>query len=514
MSLPKINPTTTKSWKALEAHYEASKHEHLKDLFAENKNRLGDFSITWNDFFVDISKNRITSKTLDLLYQLADEVGLGKAIEAQFSGEKINETEGRAVLHTALRDFGNMKPEVAKTLQKMKSFSEKIISGTWKGYTGKSIKTVVNIGIGGSNLGPDMVCEALEFYKNHLDVRFISNVDGDHVMANIEDLDPETTLFIIVSKSFTTQETKTNANTIRKWFLDTATQEAVKHHFVAVSTNLNQVKAFGISSENIFPMWDWVGGRFSLWSAVGLSICCAVGYKNFEDLLKGGQEMDQHFKTTPFSENIPVTLALLSIWYNNFYTCESEAVLPYCQSLHKLVPYLQQAIMESNGKSTDRNGKAISYQTGNIVWGSTGTNAQHAFFQLMHQGTKLTPSEFICFTKSLRGNSEHQEILLANCLGQTEALAMGKPAGQAQSHGNFEGNKPTTSIFIKSLTPKTLGSLLANYEHKIYVQGIVWNIFSFDQWGVQLGKEVAKTILEGGKLMNGENASDFVNNLK
>jgi glucose-6-phosphate isomerase len=514
MSLPKINPTTTKSWKALEAHYEASKQWHLRDLFAENESRLEDFSIAWNDFFVDISKNRITSKTLDLLYQLADEVGLGKAIEAQFSGEKINETEDRAVLHTALRDFSAMKPEVADTLQKMESFSEKIISGTWKGYTGKPIKTVVNIGIGGSDLGPDMVCEALEFYKNHLDVRFISNVDGDHVMATIEDLNPETTLFIIVSKTFTTQETKTNANTIKKWFLNSASHEAIQNHFVAVSTNISHAKDFGISEANIFPMWDWVGGRFSLWSAVGLSICCAVGYKNFEDLLKGAQEMDRHFETTPFYENIPVTLAMLSIWYNNFYQCESEAVLPYCQSLHKLVPYLQQAIMESNGKSTDRNGNAISYQTGNIVWGSTGTNAQHAFFQLMHQGTKLIPSEFICFTKSLRGNTEHQEILIANCLGQTEALANGKSTGQAQSYSNFDGNKPTTSIYIKSLTPKTLGSLLAAYEHKIFVQGIVWNIFSYDQWGVQLGKIVANTILEDGQLMNGENASNFINNLK
>lgn len=514
MALPKINPTTTRAWKALQAHYEESKSLRIAHLFAEDADRGKDFSISWNDFFLDISKNRITGKTRELLLQLAEEVQLEKAIKAQFSGEKINETEDRAVLHTALRNFSNMKPEVAETLQKMKNFSEKVISGAWKGFTGKEIKTVVNVGIGGSDLGPDMVCEALEYYRNHLDIRFISNIDGDHVLGTIEDLDPETTLFIIVSKTFTTQETRTNAITIKKWFLEAATAQAVEHHFVAVSTNLAEVEAFGIAQENIFPMWDWVGGRFSLWSAVGLSVCCAVGYKNFEDLLKGAHEMDQHFSNTPFSENIPVALGLLSVWYNNFYNCETEAVIPYCESLHKLVPYLQQAIMESNGKSVDRNGATVPYETGSIVWGATGTNAQHAFFQLMHQGTKLIPSEFICFTNPLRGNLQHQEILFANCLAQTEALANGKPTGAKQPHSVFAGNKPSTTIFIKALTPKNLGSLLAMYEHKIYVQGIVWNIFSYDQWGVQLGKEVATAISQNATLLCGENATQFLRKLE
>ena len=494
-SMPKINPTTTKAWQALQLHFEEIKETHLLNLFANDTNRATDFSIEWNDFFVDISKNRINSKTRELLLQLASEVQLEQAISAQFEGETINETENRAVLHTALRDFTNRKPEVAQTLEKMKRFSNDIIEGNWKGHTGKPIKTVVNVGIGGSHLGPSMVCDALSYFKTQLEVRFISNIDGDHVSGALNSLDPETTLFIIVSKSFSTQETRTNADTIKKWFLLTADEAAIKQHFVAVSANLEAVQNFGISESHIFPMWDWVGGRFSLWSAVGLSICCAVGYHHFEELLKGAHEMDQHFQSAPFSENIPVALALISVWYNNFFRSETEAVIPYAEALHKLVPYLQQAVMESNGKCVDRNGEAVHYQTGNIVWGATGTNAQHAFFQLLHQGTKLVPTDFICFAEPLQKTGDHHAKLVANCLAQTEALMEGK-ANTKEPFRHFEGNKPSTTWLIKKLCPKNLGSLLALYEHKLFVQGVVWNIYSYDQWGVELGKQVAGTTLK------------------
>ncbi|MEZ4778663.1 MAG: glucose-6-phosphate isomerase [Flavobacteriaceae bacterium] len=497
MTFPKVNPTQTQAWKELAKHFSEVKEVKMQTLFSEDNLRAENFSITWNDFFIDYSKNRISSKTIALLHQLAEEVKLKDAIKAQFEGIHINETEDRAVGHTQLRNFKNLPSAVSETLQKMKSFSEEIISGNWKGYTGKSITHVVNIGIGGSDLGPDMVCEALRYYKNHLEVRFVSNVDGDHVMETIQDLNRETTLFIIVSKTFTTQETLTNAETIRSWFLEKAPKDAVAKHFVAVSTNLEAVANFGIDSRNIFPMWDWVGGRFSLWSAVGLSITCAVGYQNFEDLLKGAHEMDLHFKETPFSENIPVVLALLSVWYNNFFNAESECIVPYSQYLSKLVPYLQQGIMESNGKSVDRNGDSINYQTGTIVWGSTGTNAQHAFFQLIHQGTKLIPTDFIAFSESLYGNKDHQNKLLANCFAQTEALLQGTYGSEVANHfKKFEGNKPTNTILIQKLTPKSLGSLIAMYEHKLFVQGVVWNIFSYDQWGVELGKKLAKETLE------------------
>lgn len=496
MAFPKVNPTQTEAWKLLSKHFQEMKDVKMQDLFAEDASRSQQFSISWNDFFVDYSKNRITEKTQKLLLQLAEEVQLKDAIEAQFSGIQINETEDRAVGHTQLRNFKKLPKEVSEALQKMKSFSEEIITGNWKGYSGKSITHIVNIGIGGSDLGPDMVCEAFRYYKNHLDVRFVSNVDGDHVMESIKDLDRETTLFIIVSKTFTTQETLTNAQTIRNWFLEKASEKDVAKHFVAVSTNLEAVSNFGIAAENIFPMWDWVGGRFSLWSTVGLSIACAVGYQNFEDLLKGAHEMDNHFRETPFSENIPVTLALLSIWYNNFYKAESECIVPYSQYLNKLVAYLQQGIMESNGKSVDRNGNAINYQTGTIVWGSTGTNAQHAFFQLIHQGTKLIPTDFIAFTQSLYGNKDHQNKLLANCFAQTEALLQGTYGSEVENNfKKFEGNKPTNTLLIKKLTPKSLGSLIAMYEHKLFVQGVIWNIFSYDQWGVELGKKLAKGTL-------------------
>lgn len=494
---PKINPTKTEAWKKLEAHFSEMKDVKMQTLFAQDDSRAQNFSIEWDDFYVDFSKNRITEKTFNLLLQLAEEVKLKKAIEAQFSGERINETENREVLHTALRDFKNMRPEVQETLQKMKHFSEELINGAQKGYTGREITDVVSIGIGGSDLGPAMVTEALQFYKNRLTTHFISNVDGDHVQEILKKINPETTLFIIVSKTFTTQETLTNAKTVRKWFLETASESDIEKHFVAVSTNLGAVSDFGISADNVFPMWDWVGGRFSLWSAVGLSICCAVGYSNFENLLKGAHKMDLHFKNNEFKKNIPVVLALVSIWYNNFFKTESEAVIPYSQYLNKLVAYLQQSTMESNGKCVDRNGDFVDYETGNIIWGSTGTNAQHAFFQLIHQGTKMIPADFIVFSNSLYGNEDHQNKLLANCFAQTEALLMGTFGGETENNFKvFEGNKPSNTLLINNLTPETLGSLIALYEHKIFVQGVIWNIFSYDQWGVELGKNVAKGTLE------------------
>jgi len=496
MAFPKVNPTQTEAWSKLADHFSHVNSEKMQDYFQQHPERAKEMSIAWEDFFVDFSKNRITSETLELLYQLANEVQLKNAIEAQFDGVHINETEDRAVGHTALRNFDELPLEVAETLAKIETFSNKVISGSWKGYTGKSITHVVNVGIGGSDLGPDMIVEALAYYRNHLQVRFVSNVDGDHVMESLKGLNPETTLFVIVSKTFTTQETLTNAQTIRKWFLESAPEDAVAKHFAAVSTNLDAIAAFGIDSENVFPMWDWVGGRFSLWSAVGLSIALGVGYKNFEELLRGGHAMDLHFRNAAFDKNIPVTLALISVWYNNFYNAESECIVPYSQYLSKLVAYLQQGIMESNGKSVDRNGNPIAYETGTIVWGSTGTNAQHAFFQLIHQGTKLIPTDFIAFKRSLYGNEDHQNKLLANCIAQTEALLQGTYGSAVENNFKlFEGNKPTNTILIERLSPNSLGKLIAMYEHKLFVQGVVWNIFSYDQWGVELGKKLAKGTL-------------------
>ena len=513
MSLPKINPTTTKAWNQLESHFSKIKEVRMQDLFKEDARRADFFTLEWQDFYLDYSKNRISKETVDLLLKLAEEVKLKEAIASQFTGERINQTEDRAVLHGALRDFDHMKPEVKEALVQMQDFSKTIINGSWKGYSGKEIKTIVNIGIGGSDLGPDMVTEALSYYKNHLNVQYISNVDGDHVNEVLKKLDRETTLFIIVSKTFTTQETLTNANTVRKWFLERASETDIAKHFAAVSTNLEAVSGFGIATENIFPMWDWVGGRFSLWSAVGLSTCCAVGYDNFEQLLKGANEMDKHFKDTDFSENMPVILAMLSVWYNNFFKAETEAVIPYSQYLSKLVPYLQQAIMESNGKSVDRNEDPIDYETGTIVWGSTGTNAQHAFFQLLHQGTKIIPTDFIGFSESLYGNQDHQNKLMANFLAQTEALLQGTEGTEvATDFRKFEGNKPTNTLLIKKLTPHSLGSLIALYEHKLFVQGIVWNIFSYDQWGVELGKKIGLTTLEAIE-SNGNTKNASTNNL-
>ena len=479
-------------------------------------------SIVWEDFFVDYSKNRITDKTLQLLLQLADEVKLKEAIEKYFSGDVINETEGREVLHTALRadasarvmvDGENVMPEISEVKKKIEHFSNQVIDGDLKGYTDLKFDTIVNIGIGGSDLGPAMVVDSLAYYANHLKTYFVSNVDGDHVNEVIKQLNPETTLFVIVSKTFTTQETLSNANTIREWFLKSANDEAVSKHFVAVSTNIEKVKEFGIAEKNIFPMWNWVGGRFSLWSAVGLSISLAVGYNNFESLLNGARKMDQHFRNEPFGKNIPVILGLLSVWYNNFFGVETEAVIPYSQYLNQFATYLQQGIMESNGKSVDRNGNRVDYQTGTIIWGEPGTNSQHAFFQLIHQGTKLIPADFIGFAKSLHGNQEHQDKLISNFLAQTEALMNGKSLEtvkdelrdenlseekreRLQPFKVFEGNKPTTTIFIDKLTPESLGKLIASYEHSIFVQGVVWNIYSYDQFGVELGKQLANSILK------------------
>ena len=497
MSLPSVNPITTEAWKKLEQHFSEVNELHMMDLFAKDEGRSSKMKISWNDFQLDFSKNRITDETLSLLLQLADEVGLKEAIQLQFNGDKINQTEDRAVLHTALRDFTSMEPEVKRSLKKIKKFSEAIIKGKWKGFSGKQITDVVNIGIGGSDLGPKMVTDSLAFYKNHLKVHYVSNVDGDHISETLKDLNRETTLFIVVSKTFTTQETIANATTIKDWFLKEATQLDIEKHFVAVSSNLNSATHFGISEDNIFPMWDWVGGRFSLWSAVGLSICCSVGYSNFEELLKGAHEMDLHFKDSEFSENIPVVLALLSIWYNNFYQSETEAVIPYTQYLEKFVPYLQQAVMESNGKSADRNGTPVNYQTGTIVWGNVGTNAQHAFFQLLHQGTKMIPVDFIGFSESLHGNQKHHSLLMANFFAQSEALFQGTYKEEiGDNYKSFQGNRPSNTILIKKLTPKSLGSLIAMYEHKLFVQGIIWNVFSFDQWGVELGKKLAKDSLK------------------
>jgi glucose-6-phosphate isomerase len=522
MALQNTNPTSTTAWNEIQNHFETMKNVSMKNMFEEDSSRASKFHIKWNDFLIDYSKNRINQETMDLLVKLANEVHLKEAISDYFDGEIINKTENRAVLHTALRapkqasvkmDGQNIIPEIYEVKSKIKAFTNEIVNGDRKGFTGKTFTDIVNIGIGGSDLGPAMVVEGLQFYKNHLNVHFVSNVDGDHVNEIIKKLNPETTLFVIVSKTFTTQETLTNSETIRTWFLKSAKQEDVAKHFVAVSTNIINVTEFGINAANVFPMWDWVGGRFSLWSAVGLSISLAVGFDNFDKVLKGANEMDEHFKTAAFDKNIPVVLALLSIWYNNFFGAESEALLPYTQYLQKLAPYLQQGIMESNGKSIGRDGKPVNYQTGTIIWGEPGTNSQHAFFQLIHQGTKLIPTDFIGFVNSLYGNKDHHDKLMSNFFAQTEALLNGKSEEQVRNEFEkqglpsekadylapfkvFEGNKPTNTILINSLTPETLGSLVAMYEHKIFVQGIIWNIFSYDQWGVELGKQLATSILE------------------
>ena len=521
--LKKIDPTKTKAWDKLQKHHEQIKTKQIKQMFSEDKERAKKFSLVLDDITVDFSKNIIDQNTIDLLIELANECDLSGAIKEFFSGEKINETEQRAVLHTALRNFSERKvivddqdvmPEVKEVLLKMKVFSEKIISGQWKGYTGKSITDIVNIGIGGSDLGPVMVTEALKHYKKeNIKVHFVSNIDGTHIVEVLKQINPETTLFMIASKTFTTLETMTNAFSARDWFLAQAKESSyVAKHFVALSTNKEKVAEFGIDTDNMFVFWDWVGGRYSLWSAIGLSIACSIGYENFEEFLKGAFEVDEYFRTTDFNHNIPVILALLGIWYNNFFDAQTHAILPYDQYMHRFSAYFQQGDMESNGKSVGRNGQKVDFCTGPIIWGEPGTNGQHAFYQLIHQGTKLIPCDFIAPALSHNPIGDHHPKLLANFFAQPEALMEGKTKEQVflelKAAGKtaqeiefllpykvFDGNKPTNSILFKKLTPKTLGKLIAFYEHKIFVQGVIWNVFSFDQWGVELGKQLANKIL-------------------
>lgn len=521
--LKNTNPTQTAAWKALTAHFESAQDMDLSTLFAQDSERFNKFSANFGpDFFVDYSKNLINDETMKHLFALASEIDIKSAIHSMFSGEKINRTEDRAVLHTALRNRSNtpvmvdgkdVMPAVNDVLSKMKAFSERVISGEWKGYTGKAITDVVNIGIGGSDLGPYMVTEALIPYKNHLSMHFVSNVDGTHIEETLKELNPETTLFLVASKTFTTQETMTNAHTARDWFLKSAGDVAhVAKHFAALSTNAESVSEFGIDTNNMFEFWDWVGGRYSLWSAIGLSIILSIGYDNFVELLTGAHEMDQHFVDAPIEDNIPVILALIGVWYNNFHGSETEAILPYDQYLHRFAAYFQQGNMESNGKYVDRNGHPVTYQTGPIIWGEPGTNGQHAFYQLIHQGTKIIPCDFIAPAKTHNPTGDHHQKLMSNFFAQTEALAFGKSAetvteelvkaGKSQAEIDelvpfkvFEGNRPTNSILLKEITPRSLGHLIAMYEHKIFVQGVIWNIFTFDQWGVELGKQLANQIL-------------------
>ncbi|BBF07681.1 glucose-6-phosphate isomerase [Haemophilus influenzae] len=519
-----INPTHTHAWKSLEAHKAELSNITIQDLFKQEKNRFDDYSLTFNNqILIDFSKNNINQTTLSHLRQLAQECALDSAKEAMFTGEKINRTENRAVLHTALRNRTNtpvlvdgkdVMPEVNAVLAKMKDFCQRIISGEWKGYTGKAITDVVNIGIGGSDLGPYMVTEALRPYKNHLNMHFVSNVDGTHIAETLKKVNPETTLFLVASKTFTTQETMTNAQSARDWLLKAAKDEsAVAKHFAALSTNAKDVEKFGIDTNNMFEFWDWVGGRYSLWSAIGLSIALSIGFENFEALLNGAHEMDKHFLSTPIEQNIPTTLALVGLWNTNFLGAQTEAILPYDQYLHRFAAYFQQGNMESNGKYVDRDGNVIkNYQTGPIIWGEPGTNGQHAFYQLIHQGTTLIPCDFIAPAQSHNPLADHHNKLLSNFFAQTEALAFGKTKEEVEAEfvkaGKslddvknivpfkvFTGNKPTNSILVQKITPFTLGALIAMYEHKIFVQGVIFNIFSFDQWGVELGKQLANRIL-------------------
>ncbi|CAM8101392.1 glucose-6-phosphate isomerase [Escherichia coli] len=518
-----INPTQTAAWQALQKHFDEMKDVTIADLFAKDGDRFSKFSATFDDqMLVDYSKNRITEETLAKLQDLTKECDLAGAIKSMFSGEKINRTENRAVLHVALRNRSNtpilvdgkdVMPEVNAVLEKMKTFSEAIISGEWKGYTGKAITDVVNIGIGGSDLGPYMVTEALRPYKNHLNMHFVSNVDGTHIAEVLKKVNPETTLFLVASKTFTTQETMTNAHSARDWFLKAAGDEKhVAKHFAALSTNAKAVGEFGIDTANMFEFWDWVGGRYSLWSAIGLSIVLSIGFDNFVELLSGAHAMDKHFSTTPAEKNLPVLLALIGIWYNNFFGAETEAILPYDQYMHRFAAYFQQGNMESNGKYVDRNGNVVDYQTGPIIWGEPGTNGQHAFYQLIHQGTKMVPCDFIAPAITHNPLSDHHQKLLSNFFAQTEALAFGKSREVVEQEYRdqgkdpatldyvvpfkvFEGNRPTNSILLREITPFSLGALIALYEHKIFTQGVILNIFTFDQWGVELGKQLANRIL-------------------
>ncbi len=515
-----ISPNCPNAWEKLKSHHSELSKKSIVELFLSEKDREKSFSLSWEDFFVDFSKNKINSTTIDILLDLVKELDLKESIDALFSGKKINETENRSVLHTALRsetkdtllvDGENIISNIQENKKRMFSLAKKIINEEWRGFSDKPIKTIVNVGIGGSNLGPVFVNEALKFYRNDINIRFISNIEGDHLFEILKSLDPESTIFIIASKTFTTQETIINAKTIKDWFLQKSSIKSLGRHFIAVTSSTEKAKAFEIADENIFHIADWTGGRFSLWGPVGLSICISIGPNNFERLLNGAYSMDKHFKNTEFKKNIPVILALISVWYNNFWGADSEAVIPYSQYLKNFPSYLQQASMESNGKNINRDGEKVSYQTGNIIWGSTGTNAQHAFFQLLHQGTKIIPIDFIGFVKSLHKEDNQQDKLISNLFGQAEALMLGKNKSQVikelekkglskkeifklAPYKIFDGNRPSNTIMIKQLTPYNLGALIALYEHKIFVQGIVWNIFSFDQWGVELGKELANKI--------------------
>lgn len=520
---PDTNPSQSRTWPRLEAHYKAIRHAHLNTLFQTDTDRFNRFSIQHGDLLFDFSKNRIADKTLELLIDLAVEAGLQEEIQKMFSGEKINQTEDRAVLHTALRNRSNrvvvvdgedVMPKINRELDHMRSFSDQVRNGDWKGFTGKRIRHVVNIGIGGSDLGPKMVTSALKPYGHpDLEIHFVSNVDGTDLAETLKKIDPESTLFLIASKTFTTQETMTNAHSAREWFLRSGAEvAAIANHFAALSTNREAVMAFGINPDNMFEFWDWVGGRYSLWSAIGLSIAVYLGMDHFEDLLSGAHEIDLHFQSTDFHRNIPVIMALLGIWYNNFFECESHAILPYDQYMEHFASYFQQGDMESNGKGVDRTGRKVDYQTGPVIWGQPGTNGQHAFYQLIHQGTKLIPCDFLAPAISHNPMGDHHVKLLSNFFAQTEALMKGKTQEEAEvelkergvtgdrlqmlSHARtFEGNRPTNSFLFKKLTPHTLGQLIAMYEHKIFVQGVIWNINSFDQWGVELGKELAQSIL-------------------
>jgi len=522
--LERINPTTTQAWFVLKKHHEEEMNrKHMKDLFATDPNRFEKYSINTGSVLFDYSKNIITDKTLQLLFQLANECALQPAIEAQFEGKAINETENRAVLHTALRNFSahpvmvdgeNIMPEIKRVLSQMKAFCESIHSGAHTGYTGKKITTIVNIGIGGSDLGPVMVTEALKpYWVEGIKIHFVSNVDGTHIAETLKKVNAEETLFLIASKTFTTQETMTNAQTARSWFLQHAKEEShIATHFIALSTNEKLVNQFGISSKNMFEFWDWVGGRYSLWSAIGMSIALTIGYDNFEDLLKGAHEADNHFKNEKPEQNIPIIMALLGIWYTNFFGAQSEAILPYDQYMHRFAAYFQQGNMESNGKNVDRNGTVVNYATGPVIWGEPGTNGQHAFYQLIHQGTLMIPCDFIAPAISHNAIGDHHDKLLSNYFAQTEALLNGKTqteveaelvaANKTEKEINFlapfkvfTGNKPTNSFMVQKVTPATLGFLIATYEHKIFAQGVIWNIFSYDQWGVELGKQLANKIL-------------------
>ena len=522
LMLPTVNPLETQVWRKLTAHYLEMQAVHMRQLFEDDPNRFTKFHLRFDDILIDYSKNILSEETLTYLLELAQESRLQDAIDAMFSGQIINQTEGRPVLHIALRNRtnrpvfvndGDVMPQVNKVLEQIRSFSDRLLSGTWKGHSGKAITDIVNIGIGGSDLGPLMVTEALRPYHKNIRPHFVSNVDGTHLAETLKLVNAETTLFIIASKTFTTQETMTNAESAKRWFLEKTSQQGdVAKHFVAVSTNEKSVREFGIAPENMFVFWDWVGGRYSLWSSIGLSIACTIGFENFVQLLEGAHAMDNHFKNEPFEKNIPVVLAVISLWYGNFFDAQSEAILPYDQYLHRFAAYFQQGNMESNGKSIDRNGQPVLYQTGPVIWGEPGTNGQHAFYQLIHQGTKVIPCDFLAPSVSHNPLSNHHQILLSNFFAQTEALMMGKTEEEVLTelkkqgmdeeeiavhlpYRVFSGNRPSNSILFKMLTPRTLGSLVAMYEHKIFVQGVIWNIFSFDQWGVELGKVLAKKIL-------------------